>query len=135
LALHLRIVIPLGEVVSVEVESIVIPSSQGQLEILPGHANLICLIEAGIISFVPLGAGKKSYRIVADGSCEVSLSGTCVVFAELCEAPDITSDRFRAMMVSLKEEVEKAGSLEDIQRSISLLHAFEGYQQLQSSIQ
>ena len=47
--LHLEIVTPQGQVFSDDVNSVVLPGSEGEFGVLPNHASLISLLKAGVI--------------------------------------------------------------------------------------
>ena len=47
--LHLEIVTPEGLVFSNDIKSVVLPGSEGEFGVLPGHASLISLLKAGVI--------------------------------------------------------------------------------------
>ncbi|WP_169777465.1 ATP synthase F1 subunit epsilon [Campylobacter mucosalis] len=47
--MHLEIVTPQGKIFSDEVNSVVLPGSDGEFGVLPNHASLISLLSSGII--------------------------------------------------------------------------------------
>jgi ATP synthase F1, epsilon subunit len=84
--LHLEIVTPEGLIFSNDVKSVVLPGSEGEFGILPGHASLVSLLSAGLIDiqsddkvcdvvainwgYVKIDEGKAV--ILADGAVYVS---------------------------------------------------------------
>ncbi|WP_069637964.1 ATP synthase F1 subunit epsilon [Campylobacter pinnipediorum] len=84
--LHLEIVTPQGQVFSGDVSSVVLPGSDGEFGVLPSHASLVSLLQAGIIDIQDLdnkhdivainwGYAKideEKVTILADGAVYVS---------------------------------------------------------------
>jgi F-type H+-transporting ATPase subunit epsilon len=65
---------------------------EGQVEILPGHANYITLLDAGPLSFT--ASGRKREVAVSGGFMEVSLDHGIRIMAESAEfAEDIDVPR------------------------------------------
>ncbi len=60
--LHLEIVTPQGQVFSDDVNSVVLPGSEGEFGVLPNHASLISLLKAGVID---IEDKNKKHDIVA----------------------------------------------------------------------
>lgn len=65
------------------VEEILCPSSKGELNLLPGHAPLITLLQPGTLSFKRQGVWKK--MMVSWGYLEVHPGGGVRVLAETAE--------------------------------------------------
>lgn len=60
--LHLEIVTPQGQIFSNDVSSVVLPGSDGEFGVLPHHASLVSLLQAGIIDIEDL---NKKHDVVA----------------------------------------------------------------------
>lgn len=96
--LHLEIVTPEGLVFSNDVKSVVLPGSEGEFGVLPGHASLISLLRAGLID---IESNDKSHDVVAINWGYVKIDeGKAVVLAD------------GAVYVSGSSESEIASSLE-----------------------
>ena len=65
----LKIISPVKEILSAEVESVELPGSLGRFEVLPGHAPLISSIEKGQINYKV--GGKAAAVPVNSGFAEV----------------------------------------------------------------
>lgn len=70
-----------------EVEEVFIPGWRGELQILPGHAPLLTLIEPGILRFRMKGDAKIQYVAVSSGYAQVNPTGVNVL-AETAERPE-----------------------------------------------
>jgi F-type H+-transporting ATPase subunit epsilon len=68
--MKLSIVTPESLVFAGTVDSVVLPGSEGQLGVLPGHACLVTLLQPGELSYRE--AGQDHYLVVGDGFIEVS---------------------------------------------------------------
>lgn len=68
--MKLSIVTPESLVFAGAVDSVVLPGSEGQLGVLPGHARLVTLLQPGELSY-RLG-GQDHYLVVGDGFIEVT---------------------------------------------------------------
>lgn len=70
MALTLQIVTPEKEVYSQKVASVVLPTREGEIGILPGHIPLLTMLEAGELQ-VTLGEGNMEYLAVDKGFAEI----------------------------------------------------------------
>lgn len=98
-------------VVGARVASIQLTTEVGQIEILPGHADLIGLLGTGLLRFVDLDSevGERRFA-VSFGFLEVH-GDKVLVLAETCEqASEI--DVARAKAAEQRAQVALAGSLE-----------------------
>lgn len=66
--LHLKIITPKKVVLEQEIEKITVPSSSGEITILPKHANLFTLLAEGIIRFKT--ADDEEYLAIGGGYLE-----------------------------------------------------------------
>jgi len=87
----LEIVTPEKLVLSREVDDVMLPSVQGYMGVLPGHAPLLARLEAGELSY--LEGGQRKFLAVSGGYAEV-LRGSVSVLARTSEpAEEIDVDR------------------------------------------
>lgn len=84
-----------------------IPGANGTLKILPGHADLLTTLGAGILSFAEDGVEKKF--AVSYGFAEVK-NNKVTVLAETCEPAD-EIDVERAHKAQTKAQQALAGNL------------------------
>lgn len=68
--LHLEIVTPEGLVFSRKVASVVLPGSDGEFGVLPGHASLVSLLQAGVID-IAVENSKRDVVAINWGYAEV----------------------------------------------------------------
>ena len=109
----------------VEIQSITLPTSEGQVQVLPGHAAMIGLLTTGVYTYTPVG-GAETSGFVSTGFFEIR-DGRITLMAETLELQD-EIDVIRAKAAQTKAEAALAGA--DIDD-----HKFRKYQlKLQRSI-
>ena len=82
--LHLEIVTPDGLVFSNDIKSVVLPGSEGEFGVLPGHASLISLLKAGVID---IESEDKSHDAV--GAVHVAGNSESEIANSLQKAKDL----------------------------------------------
>lgn len=103
--LHLEIVTPEGQIFAGDVSSIVLPGSDGEFGVLPEHASLVSLLQAGIIDienedkshdvvainwgYAKIDEGKVT--ILAEGAVYVSGHSQSELAASLSKAKELIS--------------------------------------------
>ncbi|MSN96639.1 F0F1 ATP synthase subunit epsilon [Campylobacter sp. FMV-PI01] len=99
----LEIVTPKGSIFSGEVKSAQFPGSEGEFGVLPGHAGLITLLNAGIIEIIDaknakdivainwgyLKADEKKVSVLADGAIYVGGNSESSIAKSLNEAKEL----------------------------------------------
>lgn len=75
--LQLEIVTPEARIFSDEVDSVVLPGHEGEMGVLPNHAPLVTLLEAGELRITK--AGKTSAMAVGEGLVEVTGKSTRIL--------------------------------------------------------
>jgi F-type H+-transporting ATPase subunit epsilon len=103
---------------AIEVASVTLPGSEGQIQVLPEHADMIGTIETGTFAFVPI-SGAPVVGVMTSGFFEVR-HGAITVAAETCElATEI--DAARAKLAQHKAE----GALKDPELNPDLFRKYE----------
>jgi len=129
-ALQLEVATPERELVREEVTEVQLPTQDGYLGVLPGHAPLLSQLGIGYLTYV--AAGRRRYLSVAGGFVEV-LPGHVRVLADVAErAEDIDVERARRAAQRATEEminpnlgVDPAVALAALQRAETRLGASE----------
>ena len=77
---HFELVSPERLLVSRDVYMVVVPGSEGDFGVLPGHAPLMSTIRPGSIAIYPTGMNDVPERIFIDGGfAEVSATGLTIL--------------------------------------------------------
>ena len=110
---------------NLEVTEVTLPTSEGEIQILPGHAAMVGTLQTGVFSYIPAGEAKL-LGVATSGFFEVS-DGTLTVMAETLELKgEIDVERAKKAQ-KLAEEILKDANLDD--------HQFRKYQlKLQRSL-
>ncbi len=101
--LEIDIVTPTRKLVEgIKATSVKLPAFKGEIEILPGHADLLTLLSTGVIDVVT--EGKERRFAASYGFAEVK-ADKILVLAETCEeSVDIDKERAKAA----RQKAEKA---------------------------
>jgi F-type H+-transporting ATPase subunit epsilon len=103
--LHLQVVTPEQAVFSEEVDAVVLPGSEGELGILPGHIPLLTKLDIG--EMVVHQEDRQRRFFVVRGFAEI-LGDRVRVLAEECEGvEEIDIEQARADLREAEQEVEK----------------------------
>lgn len=101
--LILSIVTPQGEIFNSEIKSVLLPGSEGEFGVLPNHASVISLLQAGIISIENIDSTKEliavdsghvkvdenSVIVLAQGAVYLGGSGESISKQKLEEANEL----------------------------------------------
>ena len=91
-----------------EVKEMIVPSVKGELGILPGHAPLISLLQAGVLKYWPKNSGKAQSIALGWGYLEVHWDGVRIL-AESAETKE-TLDRDQSQK-NLQKTLEELKNL------------------------
>src|SRR5512133_216498 len=94
--LNLEITTPERTVYKEEVDSVTVPTREGEITVLPNHAALVALVVPGALT-VRAGREEK-YLAVSGGAIEILPGSRCVILTD-------SADRAEELVV---EEIEKA---------------------------
>jgi F-type H+-transporting ATPase subunit epsilon len=130
--LKLEIVTPEARIYSDEVDSVVLPGSEGEMGILPSHAPLVTALQCGELRLTK--GGKTIVMAVGEGLVEVTGSSTRVLTDMAIDSDAIDEKaaeeaiaRAHSTLDSLKSgggdvDEEIAATMALIQRSTAQLH-------------
>jgi F-type H+-transporting ATPase subunit epsilon len=94
--------------------NILIPSAKGELQILPGHTDLLALLGIGLMSFEANGVTRRF--AVSRGFTEVR-KDKVTIMAETCEeSKDIDKARARAQQLKAEEALSAVLSEENFKK-------------------
>jgi F-type H+-transporting ATPase subunit epsilon len=118
----LRIVTPHREVLSEQVDEVVLPSVVGSLGVLPGHAPLLAQLDVGVVSYRT--GRERKYFAVTGGFAEI-LRGGVSIMARTCEsAGEIDLERARNAETRARQALKgEIGSREFLQAELKLKRA------------
>lgn len=114
--IHLEVVTPERKVFEADVERVEVPGLDGELGILPGHAELVSLLKpAGLLTY---HVGNETGEMaISDGFVEVSADRVTVLANKATRPEDI--DLTRALMTKERAEQQMQRALADPDADIS----------------
>lgn len=128
--LKLEIVTPEARIFSDEVDSVVLPGVEGEMGVLPAHANLVTTLKPGELVYTK--GGKTTEMAVGEGLVEVTgtttrvLTDMAIGVDEIDEkAVEAALERARHALENLQpgtDNEEVAATMAMIQRSAAQLH-------------
>lgn len=89
-------------VVSQEVDEVLVPGHNGQLDILPGHAPLMTLLSTGILRWRLKGSTEQQKIVVSWGYCEVNPEGVIILAETAVVAEDVQPEAFKSEIKTLE---------------------------------
>jgi F-type H+-transporting ATPase subunit epsilon len=84
---HLQIVTPEGSIFDGQVESVLLPGSEGEMEALPSHAKLMTQVQPGELRIK--AEGKTTELAIGEGFAEVSQNQVIVLTDLAVKADEI----------------------------------------------
>lgn len=113
--LFLEVITPEGELVSQEVDMVIVPGTEGEFGVLPGHIDFLSGIVPGGLRFYHGGA--REYMAVSSGFAEISNNRVSIVTDAAEKAGDIDLERARRARDRARERMEKEKDPADFLRA------------------
>jgi len=95
---------------NVDAESLLVPTTRGQINLLEDHTHLITKLETGILTLID-GKAKRSFSMTT-GICKVLNNRVTILSSATEEAHLIDVDRAKLALTEAQEKL-KSGSLSD----------------------
>lgn len=108
--LHFQIITPMRTALQADVTSIKLPASEGEMEILPGHADLITAVANGELVYRPEGGSPHSL-FVGGGFLQVEKDNVLLVTDTALEAGEIDPSAVQAAIDKAQEALRNSGSV------------------------
>ncbi len=89
--MHFKIITPLRTALDAEVVSVKLPATEGEMEVLPGHADIIASVANGELNYRVPGEAAKSL-FVGGGFLQVEGDKVLLVTDTALEAAEIDTD-------------------------------------------
>ncbi len=90
--MHFTIITPLRTALDAEVTSVKLPATEGEMEVLPGHADLIASVANGELSYRLAGEATTNNLFVGGGFLQVENDRVLLVTDTALEAGEIDTD-------------------------------------------
>lgn len=115
-----ELVSPERLLVSADVDSVVIPGSEGEFTVMANHSPLMTTIRPGVVTVN--GGGKSDRYVIFSGFADVTPEG-CTVLAEAATHVDeINKDDLAQRIKDAQEDLDDAQTDDHKQRAEEFLH-------------
>ncbi|KUO51299.1 MAG: ATP synthase F0F1 subunit epsilon [Desulfitibacter sp. BRH_c19] len=119
--LIMDVVTPARKVLSVEVESLVVPAANGYLGILVNHAPLVTSLGVGVITYK--ADGKEEHVALCGGFMEVS-NNKVSIMADTAEcALEIDMDRAKRAEQRARDRLKRKDGIDTVRAEMALRRA------------
>ncbi len=126
---HFELVSPERLLRSVDVFMVVVPGSEGDFGVLPGHAPLMSTIRPGTIAVYPNSMTDVPERIFIDGGfAEVSATGLTVLAESATPVGEIDVEATARGLAASRETLRTAGGEVEVAAAGKRVAAFEAMQ-------
>ncbi len=102
-SLHLTVITPAKAVLDTEAASIVVPAYDGELGVMPGHADMLALLGSGVLRLTT-AAGTTQRVAIRGGFLQVNHNKVTVLTPESIAQQDLKADVLQAERQKLDSE-------------------------------
>lgn len=126
-SIHFELVSPERLLMDIDAASIVVPGSEGDFTVLPGHAPVMSTIRPGVVEVIAAeGTGgaeaEKSTRLfVRGGFAEVTSEGLVILAEEAISLAEVSREELDQKVINAREDLEDAKSDEEIRLATEAL--------------
>ena len=119
--IQFELVAPENLIFTGDVELVVVPGSEGDFGVLPGHANIISTVRPGVVEIHEAGEVKERY-IVAGGYAEVTAERCTILSTEALPFSDLDEDIAKKRIEEAEADIKKADTDAERDRSENSLN-------------
>jgi F-type H+-transporting ATPase subunit epsilon len=116
-AFHFELVSPEKLLFSGEVESVVVPGSEGEFTVLKGHAPFMSTMRPGVVA-IGAAAGKSQRLFVRGGFADVAPTGLTILAEHAIPLDELDAAKLEADIKDAEEDVADA-TTDDARRAAS----------------
>lgn len=127
--LHFELVSPERLLLSEEVAQVVIPGTEGEMTVLPGHAPVLSTLKPGVISVGREGAGAPERIFVRGGFAEINPKGLTVLAEVAVPIAELDAAMLAQQVKNAEEDVADAKGDEARRRAQETLDHLRALQQ------
>lgn len=106
---HFELVSPERLLFAGEVESVIVPGSEGQFTVMRDHAPFMSTMKPGVVEVVESGS-KKQRLFVRGGFADVSPAGLTILAEQAIPVEDLDAARIEAEIRNAEEDLADAQS-------------------------
>lgn len=120
-SIHFELVSPERLLMDIAATSVVVPGSEGDFTVLPGHAPVMSTIRPGVVEVVESEGGEPSRLFVRGGFAEVTSEGLVILAEEVIVLADVSREELQQKVADAGEDVEDAKTDEEKRLAIEAL--------------
>ncbi len=109
--LHFKIITPLRTALDAEVVSVKLPATEGEMEVLPEHADIIASVANGELSYRLIGESGTKSLFVGGGFLQVESGNVLLVTDTALEAAEIDTDTVQKALERAQEALKNRESV------------------------
>ena len=140
--LHLKIITPQKIALEEDISSVTVPSAEGEITILPHHANLFALLMEGIIKIKPSFAeGKEEYLAIGGGYLETDGEEINILVSRAYgqgEIDEVQTQRAiedaQKIIFEAKDEAQRKEAISQLRRSVIDMKLLKRRKHVQSPV-
>lgn len=114
-AFHFELVSPEKLLFSGEVESVVVPGSEGEFTVLTGHASVMSTLRPGVVAILE-AAGKSQRLFVRGGFADVAPTGLTILAEQAFPLDELDAAKLESDIKDAEEDVADA-TADDVRRA------------------
>ncbi len=122
--MNFELVSPERLLMNLEVESVVVPGTDGDFMVLPNHSPMMSTIRPGIVK-VAMVEGEDKHMFVYGGFAEVTPAGLVILAEEALGVSDLDKAQLAQKIQDTKEDIEDAKSDDERFMATEALAHFE----------
>jgi F-type H+-transporting ATPase subunit epsilon len=111
LPFHFELIAPEKLVYSGEVESVIVPGTEGEFTVLKDHAPVISALRPGVVVIEQMSSAKQRLY-VRGGFAEVAPSGLTILADQALPLEEVDAAKLNAEIECFEEEVSRARNYE-----------------------
>lgn len=108
--MHFKIITPMRTALEADVLSVHLPGTEGELEVLPGHAGMITSVANGELIYRPVD-GEPSSLFVGGGFLQVQHDDVLLVTDTALEADEINTDTVEEALKRAQDALRNSASV------------------------
>jgi len=109
--IHFEIVSPAGVSTSAEVDQVVLPTTTGEIGVLPNHEPLMTMIEPGELAVT--NDGKTVYAAVGEGFAQITPGRISVLTDMVARESEIDEDTVAKAIERARTALDNAANMSD----------------------
>ena len=112
-SIHFELVSPERLLMDIEATSVVVPGTEGDFTVLPGHAPVMSTIRPGVVEVTETEGQEPSRLFVRGGFAEVTSEGLVILAEEAILLAQVSREELEQKAADAREDLEDAKTDEE----------------------